>query len=176
MWHLLTAHQQESFLPLSSRQSLSSCLSRMAKTSTPKPHGPLLFTPPKLHVSLPSSPKIILPLFKKRFVIRHTGHSLYVFMLKTVAVRYETATHEQLDHQHHCSQCQHDPIARPLQTSLLLRSHLARAEGKKWKTMEGTLSTLVWERGVENFRNGEKEPSESTNIYLKVFLEHKNYP
>ena len=52
-----TAHQQESFLPLSSRQSLFSCLSRVAKRSTPKPHGPLLFTPPKLHVSLPSSPK-----------------------------------------------------------------------------------------------------------------------
>ena len=42
MWHLLTAHQQESFLPFSSWQSLSCCLSRMAKRSTPKPHGPLL--------------------------------------------------------------------------------------------------------------------------------------
>ena len=41
MWHLLMAHQQESFLPFSSRQSLSCCLSRMAKRSTPKPHGPL---------------------------------------------------------------------------------------------------------------------------------------
>ena len=41
MWHLLMAHQQESFLPLSSRQSLFSCLSRVAKRSTPKPHGPL---------------------------------------------------------------------------------------------------------------------------------------
>ena len=39
------AHQQESFLPFSSRQSLSCCLSRVAKRSTPKPHGPLLFTP-----------------------------------------------------------------------------------------------------------------------------------
>ena len=29
MWHLLTAHQQESFLPFSSRQSLSCCLSCM---------------------------------------------------------------------------------------------------------------------------------------------------
>ena len=35
------AHQQESFLPFSSRQSLSCCLSRVAKRSTPKPHGPL---------------------------------------------------------------------------------------------------------------------------------------
>ena len=41
MRHLLTAHQQESFLPFSSRQSLSCCLSRVAKRSTPKPHGPL---------------------------------------------------------------------------------------------------------------------------------------
>ena len=48
MWHLLMAHQQESFLPFSSRQSLSCCLSRMAKRSTPKPHGPLLFTPSEL--------------------------------------------------------------------------------------------------------------------------------
>ena len=44
MWQLLMAHQQESFLPFSSWQSLSCCLSRVAK-STPKPHGPLLFTP-----------------------------------------------------------------------------------------------------------------------------------
>ena len=41
MWHLLRAHQQESFLPFSSRQSLSCCLSPVAKRSTPKPHGPL---------------------------------------------------------------------------------------------------------------------------------------
>ena len=41
MWHLLTAHQQESFLPFSSRQSLSCCLSHVAKRSTPKLRGPL---------------------------------------------------------------------------------------------------------------------------------------
>ena len=41
MRHLLMAHQQESFLPFSSRQSLSCCLSRMARRSTPKPRGPL---------------------------------------------------------------------------------------------------------------------------------------
>ena len=35
------AHQQESFLPFSSWQSLSCYLSRMAKRSTPKPRGPL---------------------------------------------------------------------------------------------------------------------------------------
>ena len=35
------AHQQESSLPFSSRQSLSCCLSRVAKRSTPKPRGPL---------------------------------------------------------------------------------------------------------------------------------------
>ena len=38
------AHQQESFLSFSSRQSLSCFLSCMAKRSTPKPYGPLLFT------------------------------------------------------------------------------------------------------------------------------------
>ena len=57
---LLMAHQQDSWwegLPFSSQQSLSCCLSRVAKRSTPKPHGPLyspseprgpLFTSPKL--------------------------------------------------------------------------------------------------------------------------------
>ena len=35
------AHQQESSLPFSSRQSLSCCLSRVAKRSTPKPRSPL---------------------------------------------------------------------------------------------------------------------------------------
>ena len=40
MWHLLVAHQQESFLPFSSRQSLSCFLSRVAKRSNPKPRGP----------------------------------------------------------------------------------------------------------------------------------------
>ena len=35
------AHQQESFLPFSSWQSVSCCLSCVAKRSTPKPHGPL---------------------------------------------------------------------------------------------------------------------------------------
>ena len=34
------AHQQESFLPFSSRQSVSCSLSRVAKRSTPKPQGP----------------------------------------------------------------------------------------------------------------------------------------
>ena len=71
------AHQQESFLPFSSQQSLSCCLSRVAKGSIPKPHGPLsshpkphgplsspselhgplLFTLPKLRDHLPSPPK-----------------------------------------------------------------------------------------------------------------------
>ena len=41
MRHLLMAHQQESFLPFSSWQGLSCCLSRVAKRSTPKPSGPL---------------------------------------------------------------------------------------------------------------------------------------
>ena len=35
------AHQQESFLPFSSWQSLSCCLSRVARRNTPKPRGPL---------------------------------------------------------------------------------------------------------------------------------------
>ena len=39
MWHLLMAHQQEPFLPFSSQQSLSCCLSHVAKRRTPKPHG-----------------------------------------------------------------------------------------------------------------------------------------
>ena len=47
MRYLLVAHQQESFLPFSSRQSLSCCLSRVAKRSTPKPHGPL-YSPSEL--------------------------------------------------------------------------------------------------------------------------------
>ena len=41
MRHLLMAQQQESFLPFSSRRSLSCCLSRVAKRSPPKPCGPL---------------------------------------------------------------------------------------------------------------------------------------
>ena len=52
MWHLLVAHQQESFLPFSSWQSLSCCLSHVAKRSTPKPRGPLPF-PSEPHGPLP---------------------------------------------------------------------------------------------------------------------------
>ena len=62
MWHLLTAHQQESFLPFTSRQSLSCCLSHVAKRSTPKPHGPLS-SPPKPH-GLPST--AAMPGFKSQ--------------------------------------------------------------------------------------------------------------
>ena len=51
MWHLLTAHQQESFLPFSSWQSLSCCLSPVAKRSTPKPPGSPS-SPPKPRVPL----------------------------------------------------------------------------------------------------------------------------
>ena len=53
MWHLLMAHQQESFHPFSSRQSLSCFLSHVAKRSNPKPHRPdscpscVVSTPPK---------------------------------------------------------------------------------------------------------------------------------
>ena len=52
MWHLLTAHQQESFLPFSSRQSLSCCLSCVAKRSTP--NHMVLSTLPQNHVVLSS--------------------------------------------------------------------------------------------------------------------------
>ena len=51
------AHQQESFLPFFSRQSLSCCLSRVAKRSTPKPRGPLPF-PSEQHGPLFISPKL----------------------------------------------------------------------------------------------------------------------
>ena len=47
MRHLLMAHQQESFLPFSSWQSLFCCLSCVAKSSTPKPRGPL-YSPSEL--------------------------------------------------------------------------------------------------------------------------------
>ena len=40
MWHHLMAHQQETFYPFSSRQSLSCTLSHVAKGSTPKLRGP----------------------------------------------------------------------------------------------------------------------------------------
>ena len=52
MWHLLMAHQRESFLPFSSRQSLSCCLSCVAKRSTPNHMG--LSTLPQNHVVLSS--------------------------------------------------------------------------------------------------------------------------
>ena len=75
------AHQQESFLPFSSRQSLSCCLSHMAKRSTPKPRGPLpsppkphsppLFTLPKLCDHLPSPSK---PCGPPLYVSLHQHH------------------------------------------------------------------------------------------------------
>ena len=40
MWPLLVAHQQESFHPFSSRQSLSCFLSHVAKGNNPRPCGP----------------------------------------------------------------------------------------------------------------------------------------
>ena len=86
MRHLLMAHQQEFFLPFSSRQSLSCCLGRVAKRSTPKlrgplyspsePHGPL-FTSPKLPdpgpLSFPSEPRGTL-----LFYFRTTWTSIYL--------------------------------------------------------------------------------------------------
>ena len=80
------AHQQESFLPFSSQPSLSCCLSRVAKRSTPKPHGPLyspseprgpLFTSPKLPdpgpLPFPSEPRGTL-----LFYFRTTWTSIYL--------------------------------------------------------------------------------------------------
>ena len=55
------AHQQESFLPFSSRQSLSCCLSRVAKRSTPKPHGPLYSPSEPLRPLFTSEPHSLLP-------------------------------------------------------------------------------------------------------------------
>ena len=86
MWHLLRAHQQESFLPFSSCQSLSCCLSHVAKRSTlelqsslftpSEPHGPL-FTSPKLPESgplpFPSEPRGTL-----LFYFRTTWTSIYL--------------------------------------------------------------------------------------------------
>ena len=63
MWHLLMAQQQESFPRFSSRQSLSCCLSRVAKRSTPKPHGPLPFTPSEPRGPLPLA---AVPRFKSQ--------------------------------------------------------------------------------------------------------------
>ena len=64
MWHLLMAQQQESFLPFPSRQSLSCCLSRVAKSSTPKPHGPL-YSPsePRGPLPFPSEPRGSLTIY-----------------------------------------------------------------------------------------------------------------
>ena len=56
------AHQQESFLRFSSRQSLSCCLSCVAKRSTPKPHGPPS-SPPKPRGPLYSPSEPHGPLF-----------------------------------------------------------------------------------------------------------------
>ena len=62
MWHLLMSHQQESFLPFSSWQSLSCCLSCVAKRRTPKPRGPLYSL--QKHVAL--SPMAAEPRFKSQ--------------------------------------------------------------------------------------------------------------
>ena len=62
MCHLLTAHQQESFLPFSSQQSLSCCLSHVAKRSTLKPRVPLLL----LQNRVVLSPLAAVPGFKSQ--------------------------------------------------------------------------------------------------------------
>ena len=60
---LFMAHQQESFHPFSSRQSLSCFLSHMAKGSTPKPHGPHLAWLPCLGLN-PSANLPLQPYFQ----------------------------------------------------------------------------------------------------------------
>ena len=67
------AHQQESFLPFSSWQNLSCCLSRVAKRSTPKPRGPLYS---------PSEPCGPFPHFRNMwsspFLLRTSWFSLFL--------------------------------------------------------------------------------------------------
>ena len=67
MCHLLTAHQQEPFLPFSSWQSLSCYLSRVAKRSTPKPHGPL-YSPsePRGPLPFPQNHVVLFPTSEPR--------------------------------------------------------------------------------------------------------------
>ena len=83
MWHLM-AHQQESFLPFSSQQSLSCCLSCVAKRSTPKLHGPLyspselcglLFTSePRGPLPFPSEPRGPPSLWLLRIGLNPSSH------------------------------------------------------------------------------------------------------
>ena len=75
MWHLLMAHQQESFLPFSSWQSLSYSLSHVAKRSTPKPHGPL-YSPsePRGPLPFPSEPHGLLSLWLPRLGLNPSAH------------------------------------------------------------------------------------------------------
>ena len=74
VWHLVTAHQQESFLPFSSWQSLSCCLSCVAKRSTPKPHGPLLFTQNHVVLSIHSRTTWPSPLWLPSLGLNPSAH------------------------------------------------------------------------------------------------------
>ena len=99
--HLLMAQQQESFLPFSSRQSLSCCLSHVAKRSTPKPRGPLpfplephgpFFTSPKLPdpgpLSFPSEPRGIL-----LFYFRTTWTFIYLLASEPRGLLFPSEPH-----------------------------------------------------------------------------------
>ena len=99
------AHQQESFLPFSSRQSLSCCLSRVAKRSTAKPRGPLpfpsephglLFTSPKLPDPRPSPPKLVVLSFPSS----EPRGPLSVYLLKNLVVLPPMAARPRFKSQH----------------------------------------------------------------------------
>ena len=62
------AHQQESFLPFSSQQSLSCCLSRVAKRNTPKLHGPL-YSPSEPHGPSYSLQNCVAPYLLQNLVV-----------------------------------------------------------------------------------------------------------
>ena len=69
------AHQQESFLPFSSQQSLSCCLSSVAKRSTSKPRGSLLFTSePHGPLSFPPEPRGPPSLWLPRLSLNPSAH------------------------------------------------------------------------------------------------------
>ena len=78
------AHQEESFLPFSSWQSLSCCLSHMAKRGTPKPCGPLS-SPPKLHGPSYSLQNRVAPYLLQNLVVFFLSPQNCVVLSSTAA-------------------------------------------------------------------------------------------